>query len=58
VGLGDAEQRIAAATAEPLPAGPTAWPVLESDPDDDDSDGQSSGAGDAAAQTATSSEEA
>ena len=35
VGLGDAEQRIAAAQAEPLPAGPTAWPVEESDPEDD-----------------------
>ena len=35
VGLGDAEQRIAAAKAEPLPAGPTAWPVAESDEQDD-----------------------
>ena len=38
VGLGDAEQRIAAAKAEPLPAGPTAWPVQESDEADDDAD--------------------
>ena len=38
VGLGDAEQRIAAAKAEPLPAGPTAWPVQESDELDDDGD--------------------
>ncbi len=30
-GLGDAEARIAAAKAEPLPAGPTAWPVAESE---------------------------
>ena len=29
-GLGDAEQKIAQAKAEPLPAGPTAWPVDES----------------------------
>ena len=35
VGLGDAEQRIAAAKAEPLPAGPTAWPVQESESEDD-----------------------
>ena len=31
LGLADGEQRIAAAKAEPLPAGPTAWPVVESD---------------------------
>jgi ferredoxin len=35
VGLPDAEQRIAAAKAEPLPAGPTAWPVVESDDEED-----------------------
>ena len=35
VGLGDAEQRIAAAKAEPLLAGPTAWPVQESEPNDE-----------------------
>ena len=35
VGLSDAEQRIAAAKAEPLPAGPTAWPVQESESEDD-----------------------
>ena len=29
-GLGDADQKIAQAKAEPLPAGPTAWPVDES----------------------------
>jgi len=30
-GLADAEARIAAAKAEPLPAGPTAWPIEESE---------------------------
>ena len=35
VGLSDAEQRIAAAKAEPLPAGPTAWPVQESESEGD-----------------------
>jgi len=29
VGLADAEAKVAAAKAEPLPAGPTAWPVVE-----------------------------
>jgi ferredoxin len=38
VGLGDAEQRIAKAQTEPLPAGPTAWPVVESAADDDADD--------------------
>jgi ferredoxin len=36
LGLGDSEQRIAAAKADPLPAGPTAWPVTESGADVDD----------------------
>ena len=34
LGLADSEQRIAAAKAEPLPAGPTAWPVEAMDDDD------------------------
>jgi hypothetical protein len=29
LGLADAEAKLAAARAEPLPAGPTAWPVIE-----------------------------
>ncbi|MFM8935657.1 MAG: 2Fe-2S iron-sulfur cluster-binding protein [Vulcanococcus sp.] len=33
LGLADSEQRIAAAKAEPLAAGPTAWPVVEGDAD-------------------------
>jgi ferredoxin len=32
VGVADADALLAAARQEPLPAGPTAWPVLESDP--------------------------
>ena len=35
VRFGDAEARIAAAKASPLPAGPTAWP--EPEPQDEDS---------------------
>jgi ferredoxin len=50
VGLGDAEQRIAAAKAQPLPAGPTAWPVVETAEEDADAADDS--------QTATSDEEA
>ena len=46
-GLADADQKMARAKAEPLPPGPTAWPVSES-PDDEDDDNES----------ATSSEEA
>ena len=52
-GLGDSEQKIAAAKAEPLPAGPTAWPVQES-PEDETEESDSA----AATQTATSDEEA
>jgi ferredoxin len=37
LGLPDSEQRIAAAKAEPLPAGPTAWPVQESEADAEES---------------------
>jgi hypothetical protein len=51
VGLGDAEQRIAAAKAEPLPAGPTAWPVSE-----ETAEQERDGVGDR--QSATSGEEA
>jgi ferredoxin len=40
LGLADSADRIAAAKAEPLPAGPTAWPAVEGDDTDDDaSDG-------------------
>ncbi|MEY2748769.1 MAG: hypothetical protein RLZZ168_785 [Cyanobacteriota bacterium] len=49
-GLGDAEARIAAAKASPLPPGPTAWPVQEQEADGED--------GASAAETATSDEEA
>jgi hypothetical protein len=48
-GLGDAEARIAAAKASPLPPGPTAWPVQEQEADAEEA---------AAAETATSDEEA
>ena len=51
VGLPDAEQRVATAKAEPLPAGPTAWPVEASDQAGDDDDTA------AEAQTATSGED-
>ena len=37
-GLGDADQKIAQAKAQPLPAGPTAWPVDESLIEDDESE--------------------
>ncbi|MBM5789212.1 MAG: 2Fe-2S iron-sulfur cluster binding domain-containing protein [Cyanobacteria bacterium M_DeepCast_200m_mx_001] len=49
VGFGDAESRIAAAKASPLPPGPTAWPTQEADDDGDDRDDR---------ETATSGEEA
>ena len=51
LGLADSEQRIAAAKAEPLPAGPTAWPVEAMD--DDDATANEA----LEAQTATSGEE-
>ena len=52
VGFGDAEQRIAAAKSELLPAGPTSWPQLELPPETDtDEAGVSS-------ESATSDEEA
>ena len=35
-GLPDREGKIAAAQAQELPAGPTAWPVVEVDEDDAD----------------------
>jgi len=44
VGLADVDQRIAAAKAEPLPPGPTAWPVQESELDDDNEASDSDGA--------------
>jgi ferredoxin len=44
VGFADSESRIAAARAEPLPAGPTAWPVSETIADDEDSQEQSAAA--------------
>ena len=57
-GLADLDHKVNQATAQPLPAGPTAWPVQESEATDDDtdpadaaSDGQPSG------QTTTSDEE-
>ena len=52
-GLGDADQKIAAAKAEPLPAGPTSWPVqptLENEGDEEPQAGS--------AQSATSDEDA
>jgi len=55
VGLGDGEQRIAAAKAEPLPAGPTAWPVVERDDDSNEEDGEVSAG---STETTTSDEEA
>ena len=61
VGLGgDAEQRIAAARAEALPAGPTAWPASEEPAEEDplESIAESATDGAAGGQTATSGEEA
>jgi len=59
VGLADKDNLIGAARAEPLPAGPTAWPVVESEePDDDDSEEGAEAAQTASApQSATSGEE-
>ena len=54
-GLSDLDQKVNQAKAQPLPAGPTAWPVQESE-DNDDAETSS---GDAASgQTTTSDEEA
>jgi ferredoxin len=53
-GLGDAEQKIASAKAQPLAAGPTAWPVQEN-PEEDPEEIADGGA---AIETATSDEEA
>lgn len=50
VGLGDAERRIAAAKAEPLPPGPTSWPQPEPAAGDIEQAGDE-------AQSATSDEE-
>ena len=36
VGLADAEALLAAASQAPLPAGPTAWPVVETAPDEEE----------------------
>ena len=52
LGLPDSEQRIAAAKAELLPAGPTAWPEPERLDEDDATDDAS-----LSAETATSGEE-
>ena len=52
LGLPDSEQRIAAAKAELLPAGPTAWPEPEQLDEDDETDDAS-----LSAETATSGEE-
>ena len=59
VGLPGSESLIAAAKAEPLPAGPTAWPVVENEePDDEDSEEGADAAQTASApQSATSGEE-
>ena len=50
-GLGDAEAKIAAAKASPLPPGPTAWPGQEEE-------AEGSAEGDGGSETATSGEEA
>lgn len=40
VGLGDRDALVAAAAAQPLPLGPTAWPQPEPVADDDGADGE------------------
>ncbi|MEI6359910.1 MAG: ferredoxin, partial [Synechococcus sp. ELA619] len=40
VGLADAEALLAAARQEPLPAGPMAWPVVESAPGEEEEGGE------------------
>jgi ferredoxin len=37
-GLADLDQKVSQAKAQPLPVGPTAWPVQESEGDDDAAD--------------------
>ena len=51
-GLGDAEAKIAAAKANPLPPGPTAWPVQEVEADPE----EAGAGGSETTQTATSDE--
>jgi hypothetical protein len=55
-GLADLDQKVNQAKAQPLPAGPTAWPVQESDGTDDDADPTSEDP--RSGQTTTSDEEA
>jgi ferredoxin len=55
-GLGDAEARIAAAKANPLPPGPTAWPAAEQAADAEAAEDTDATA--TAAETATGDEEA
>jgi hypothetical protein len=59
VGLQGSESLITAAKAQPLPAGPTAWPVVENEEPDDEDGGEDTDAAQApgASQSATSGEE-
>jgi ferredoxin len=56
-GLGGLEQKVAQAQAEPLPAGPTAWPVVENANEADENDDAESTEKAAGSETTTSSEE-
>jgi hypothetical protein len=42
VGMADQEALVAAAQAQPLPPGPTAWPAPPVEEGDDDDDGEGS----------------
>jgi ferredoxin len=59
VGLQGSESLITAAKAQPLPAGPTAWPVVENEEPDDEDGGEDTDAAQApgVSQSATSGEE-
>jgi len=55
-GLSDRDGKIAAAKAEPLPAGPTSWPVVEAAEDEEDESGDQAGDAVEAAPDASASE--
>lgn len=46
VGLADRDAMVAAASADPLPMGPTAWPASEAEPDEEDESDDSATSGD------------
>ena len=57
-GLADLDQKVNQAKAQPLPAGPTAWPVEESEADDDDADASDAASNSQPSGQSTTSDEA